>query len=303
MEKPKIENPFPSLLSKDIKESSRILFGREMLDGHLDLLFGGKRHPGVIAGGSYLIAGDSNAGKTTATIQMANILAGLGHEVMYYGHEMIESEYYDVMKRVGAKNHFGLLASDSGNDNVSLTDIITGADQGGFDSSPDQLILYKFAKLAQVINEERETYNEKAREANELADIRERARRINPALQPLPRYQYSNKRAVVFIDSLQSISDGLRDALDFLRRLDRLNKMLGGLAFVINQVTKGGSFAGSNKMLHAVTAYLHLKVITNENGDQTRCWEMRKNRAGPCDYLYTQLTENGHKWIDKSEVE
>ena len=77
-----------------------------------------------------------------------------------------------------------------------------------------------------------------------------------------------------------------------------MTQHLGAVLFIIGQVTKNGSFAGFNEMPHLVTCHLHMKVVTNDKEDQTREWETKKNRAGPCDIMHTELRSNGHHWSD-----
>ena len=63
---------------------------------------------------------------------------------------------------------------------------------------------------------------------------------------------------------------------------------------MIQQMTKGGNFVGSNKIKHMTTAMLHIKFDGYENSEQ-RYIEFSKNRRGPVGKrLYFNLKAEDH---------
>ena len=95
---------------------------------------------------------------------------------------------------------------------------------------------------------------------------------------------------IVFIDSMQDIVDKLKDYCNysgteaetfFLALLDRSaagenERGVNTANIVIQQVTKGGTFKGTNRIKHAVTAMLHLEI----NSARDRFLFASKNRRG-----------------------
>ena len=94
----------------------------------------------------------------------------------------------------------------------------------------------------------------------------------------------------VLIDSLAEISDNYVDYFGgtgksntnrILQLLDEHNQAnndakLNSTFLIIQQVTKGGTFVGSNKIKHMTTAMGHLKF----DGDGSRFFHLSKNRRG-----------------------
>ena len=71
---------------------------------------------------------------------------------------------------------------------------------------------------------------------------------------------------------------------------------------VIGQVTKGGIFAGKNKLKHLIDCHLHLSIDTDKKSDTygKRVAEMQKNRFGPSGLYYPfQLGEKGVRFLDE----
>jgi predicted ATP-dependent serine protease len=220
---------------------------------------------------------------------MADALTAQGHKVIYNNSEMIESEIKMMCKRLGLENGFGLKASDSDSKHkkVDLLDIVTKKEKL---YTADQALMMHMITAAQERN--------RIREENHIQfAIRESQRELYPNIEPLEK---DNGRVILFIDSIQSLAEGGRaEALSIVDRFVDLAQHLGAVVIFIGQVTKAGQFAGSNGMPHMVTAHLHMSVVSNERADQTREWEAKKNRAGPCDYMWTQLMNHGHQWLNK----
>lgn len=76
------------------------------------------------------------------------------------------------------------------------------------------------------------------------------------------------KNLVLIFDSLQAMDDGKykdghKNSQTPLRAVEAITdycKEHGCIAIVIGQVTKGGDFAGSQKIIHCVDAHIHLSV-------------------------------------------
>ena len=95
---------------------------------------------------------------------------------------------------------------------------------------------------------------------------------------------------IIFIDSFQDIVDKLKDICGFVGSeaetflLNALDDSANGVNktgvktanIIINQVTKGGVFKGSNRIKHSITAMMHLEIDSNRD----RFAYTSKNRRG-----------------------
>jgi DNA repair protein RadA/Sms len=134
----------------------------------------------------------------------------------------------------------------------------------------------------------------------ELIDRVEALRKKNPG-----------KRAVLFIDSLQCLDDGhfgtgritSETATRSLEKLCEWAKENYTNVIAINQVTKGGNFAGSNKLRHMVDAMAFLGIEKKEEELKgMRKFEVLKNRFGGCGQVaYLQAVSNGLKLVATAE--
>lgn len=86
---------------------------------------------------------------------------------------------------------------------------------------------------------------------------------------------------VLFQDSLQTLRDGQLEGpsrlKSVIKKLQAWKEKSETTLFVVGHVTKGGTFAGPNELLHDVDAHVHLTVGTGG----TRQLELKKNRMGP----------------------
>ena len=134
----------------------------------------------------------------------------------------------------------------------------------------------------------------------ELIKATDRLRQKNPG-----------KRAIVFVDSLQCLDDGhfstgritSETAVRSLEQLCEWAKENYTNVVAINQVTKGGNFAGSNKLRHMVDAMAFLGIEKkNEDLLGMRRFEMVKNRFGSSGSLtYLQSNSTGFKLVAVAE--
>jgi len=113
---------------------------------------------------------------------------------------------------------------------------------------------------------------------------------------------------VVLIDSMAEVCTNIVDfhggtmknaETKVLNLLEKHNKAenrnkLNTTFLIIQQVTKGGTFAGSNRFKHMLTGMGHMKFV--ENG---RCIFFSKNRrGGQMDRLFFSLeTKNNVGWL------
>lgn len=285
---------YQNIKDKVIPLPERVCMGGDLK--WLDEMLGGEKHPGMLVGGSVFLTGEPNAGKTTITFQMADALTGQGHRVKYYCPEMIESEMKMLMTRLNLKHGFDFVASDTLTPEEAalskeerLLKILNGSAEG--DLSPDLELATDFIKACEQREGERIAYNDQLRtDTVEYQDYMLQ-RLINPYL---PEIKRDEGRVVLFVDSIQALSNGRSDAFKTLQRFVKLNQVLGGVVVFIGQATKSGKFAGNNEMVHEVTTHLHGSVITNADDEQVREYETKKNRGGVCTYRWTRLTDKGH---------
>lgn len=87
---------------------------------------------------------------------------------------------------------------------------------------------------------------------------------------------------VLFVDSIQTLTDGSltgdRLLVSVAEKLQAWKEKSDVTIFMIGHSTKGGIFAGPNRIKHAVDAHAHLK-LDSESGN--RIFELQKNRFGP----------------------
>lgn len=98
------------------------------------------------------------------------------------------------------------------------------------------------------------------------------------------------KQLFLFIDSLQTIDDGMyadghRNGNTPVRAMELLTnfaKATYTIVIVIGQVNKSGEFAGKQAVKHMVDAHMHLKIDTRDKSETQgmRIFEMQKNRFG-----------------------
>ncbi len=125
------------------------------------------------------------------------------------------------------------------------------------------------------------------------------------------RKKNPGKRAVLFVDSLQCLDDGhfgsgritSETATRSLEKLCEWAKENYTNVIAINQVTKGGNFAGSNKLRHMVDAMAFLGIEKkNEELMGMRRFEVLKNRFGGCGQVaFLQSVNSGLKLVATSE--
>lgn len=180
----------------------------------LNEVFGGQEMPGILPGCSYLFTGTPGAGKSTMALQLADILAKTGLNVVYNIGE--ENRYMVKMRadRLGLSGQFCITQISEVDDLISFcTD--TGVE-------------------------------------------------------------------VLFQDSLQTLTDGsLAGAALLISATDKFQawkEQSDTTIFMIGHSTKGGVFAGPNRIKHAVDAHAHLSLNTDSGN---RVFELQKNRFGP----------------------
>jgi len=195
---------------------SRISLGVEVLDE----IFGGDIMPGVMPGCTYLFTGTPGAGKSTMSLQLADLFAkNSGRNVLYNIGE--ENRYMVKMRadRMGLSGNFCL---------SQITDVED---------------LMKFCEESGV--------------------------------------------EILFQDSLQTLTDGDlqgdRLLISVAEKLQAWKEKTDVTIFMIGHSTKGGLFAGPNRIKHAVDAHAHLKLDA-ESGN--RVFEIQKNRFGPAAVPY-----------------
>jgi predicted ATP-dependent serine protease len=288
---------YRNIVDKEIVIPDRIRFGNDFLGGHLDLLLGGRHNPGMLVGGSYLLTGQQNSGKTTATMQIGDALTG-EHTTLYHNREMIESEMELIRRRVPLPNGFGLRASDSGIDTLNPVQaaemayrVAEGLDLD--DTPPEKALMRDFIETCELRNAERAANNLRAEQYNNIVDI------SSPNVTMMPS---DEGRVILIIDSIQALAEGCSE-LELVNRFIKITQYMGGVVIFIGQATKTGRAAGTNKIPHAVTAHLHLKVVTNDGeNNQIREWKVEKNRGGPTGRFYTKLARTGHRYITEREM-
>lgn len=291
---PVIQKVYENIKDKEVETPPRVRLGGGL--AFLDELLGGKERPGLMVGGSYFLTGDPNAGKTTITFQMADRLTAQGHIVMYNNTEMIESTIKMVQERLQLEHGFGLYACDTDDDtddedfDKMLASIVDGTDREGL--TPDMHLMKDFIDQCRHLEQTRGKSGYSA--SDERVKAYEEERKKFPNLPPLP-INNDDRRVVLFIDSVQSLAENSDcNPKEIVYRFDKLAKKLKAIVVFIGQATKQGTFAGSNKLPHKVTTHMHISVVANEGTNQIREVATKKNRAGPCNFVWTRLTQLGH---------
>lgn len=289
-----IEKVYENIKDKEVEIPPRVRLGGNL--GFLDELLGGKERPGLLVGGSYFITGDPNAGKTTITFQMADQLTSQGHIVMYNNTEMIESMIKMVQERLELNHGFGLFACDTDDDvddedfDKMLESIVDGTDRAGL--TPDMHLMKDFIDQCRHLEQTRGKSGYSA--SDEKVKAYQEERKKFPGLPPLP-INNDDRRVVLFIDSVQSLAENSDcNPKEVVYRFVKLAQKLKAIVVFIGQATKSGQFAGSNKLPHKVTTHVHISVVANEGEHQIREVATKKNRAGPCNFVWTRLTQLGH---------
>lgn len=108
------------------------------------------------------------------------------------------------------------------------------------------------------------------------------------------------KATVIIQDSLQTLSAGGRHGKAALegacRRLNRAAKEYDIVVIFIAHVTKAGTIAGPESLIHEVDAHLHLAFDKKEG---RRYMQMEKNRGGPAQIPYEyRLVPGGIEMMD-----
>ena len=288
---------YENIKDKKVDTPPRVTLGGNL--SFLDELLGGDERPGLLVGGSYFLTGDPNAGKTTVTFQMADRLTAEGHIVMYNNTEMIESTIKMVQERLDLKHGFGLFACDTDDDcdeedfDNMLDKIVDGTDRDGL--TPDVELMKSFIDQCRNLEKNRGKGGYMA--DDEKVRLYEEERKKFPGLPALPNND--DRRVILFIDSVQSLAENSDcNPKEIVYRFDKLAKKLKAIVVFIGQATKQGVFAGSNKLPHKVTTHIHISVVSNEGVNQIREIATKKNRAGPCNFVWTQLTNKGHVQTD-----
>lgn len=125
------------------------------------------------------------------------------------------------------------------------------------------------------------------------------------------RKKNPGKRAILFVDSLQCLDDGhfgsgritSETATRSLEKLCEWAKENYTNVVAINQVTKGGNFAGSNKLRHMVDAMAFLSIEKKEEElIGMRKFEVLKNRFGGCGGVaFLNNSSSGMKLVATAE--
>lgn len=126
------------------------------------------------------------------------------------------------------------------------------------------------------------------------------------------RAKHPGKPFFLIIDSLQCLDDGkYSDGGGGSKTAERALMMVTDwckahytIALVVGQVTKGGNFAGNNKILHGVDGMLELKV-EEKDADLAGCrvLSVRKNRFGGAGFkAWLDLGKGGFKEVARLGV-
>lgn len=177
----------------------------------LNEMFGGMEMPGVLPGSDYLVTGVPGGGKSTLSLQLADLFAEKGKNVLY---NIGEENRYMIKMRADRLNLSGKFAISQYKNVDELLEMAT-----------DLGVEILFQDSLQML----------------VGDIRENVEKIH--------FWKENSDAVVFL---------------------------------IGHSTKGGQFAGPNKIKHDVDGHIHLTLEPSGN----RVLQFEKNRFGPAAIPY-----------------
>ena len=112
--------------------------------------------------------------------------------------------------------------------------------------------------------------------------------------------QYPDKQIFAFVDSLSDMANGSRSAAEKILKsfIDfcQDTKIIG--LFIVH-LTKGGTFAGNQSMLHKADSYFHMEVMNADDDDGMRILHAKKHRFGKKSTSLLCLTDEGHKHPDE----
>jgi len=205
---------------KDIKVPDKFFKRMKMDVVVLDELFGGQDWPGILPGTSILFTGMPGAGKSTASLQFADLLVqNAGRNTLYNVGE--ENGFMVKMRadRLGITGNFGLSAMDNV-DILIKTCLETGVEVLFQDSLQSLRIIPHCAKH-EFSNEDCKACNKEARD-NTLSRV-------------------AMMRAVG-------------------KKLHKFAKDSDVVIFIIGHITKGGDFAGPMELKHDLDAHAHIRL-------------------------------------------
>lgn len=108
-----------------------------------------------------------------------------------------------------------------------------------------------------------------------------------PTVESLIKYVIDNKVEIVVQDSLQSMDgedlEGQKLLKHNVTKLTALSKEHGTTVWMVGHITKGGSLAGPQKIVHDVDIHCHLSMNKDTGG---RIFQLVKNRFGPSGVPY-----------------
>lgn len=270
-------NFYPKINGMNIAPTKRVLFPEPL--AYLNKFFGSAKKPnGLLVGGSYLMTGEPNAGKTSLVLQMADALAGAGHEVIIDSTEMILSEINERRNDFGLRNNISIRSADSDDTQHDVMSLIQGKGKTLF-TRDMELMTDIFRKNEELV------FDAHPNDGSAFVD------------------DENAKHVICFIDSIQSLHAGEGSLTDLTNRFVKVGQKCRAIIFFVGQVTKGGEAAGSNKIPHLVTGHIHMKVLDNESDNQTRYTHMVKNRAGTANSFSSKLSDTGHQFLCEGNIQ
>jgi len=134
--------------------------------------------------------------------------------------------------------------------------------------------------------------------------------KMRAILQHARLLQKSNpgKQLFLFVDSLQSIDDGMyhdgstngNTPVRAMELLTNFVKQTFAICVCVGQVNKSGEFAGKQAIKHMIDCHMHLRIDTKDKSETQgmRIFEMQKNRYGYSGQAYVLNVEDTglHEW-------
>ena len=239
----------------DHKVPGRLKY-RIIANNIVDRIIGGEGKPGLKPGGAILFTGRSGGGKTTLAQQYLDDLYGL-----YKG--------YNGFIGFGAKVFFNSTEQtvmDAAERVQSISDIQHGFPFGNFTVVDDLIAAFN-----------------------------------NYFTKPVGDDAYSENDFVLVIDSLPGMKLSKDDDSTNSLELKVLEKLVSWAKenyiclIILQHVTKNGTAAGSNKLIHFIDAHMHIDYILETKTVKRFYIEMLKNRMGPVNikYFYQATANNG----------